>query len=226
MRRRNPQKLEISIAEDLLMFSTFKKKISKLMNPMSIAIRTCLIADLSLKGMIHLNDENILIVNEKARKKEQEDVWAQITEMVAITRVTLPRFIKLINGEIYKKSHYYLRKIRKRLLEFMANKNLISFKTKNKIFYEIKITKEMQTDCISRLTEYLKSEQKNLHFDMVLIALEYSNIIAYVMPYLDQREQEELSLKMGYIKRKAENRAVDDSDDVIFECIRYLLKDR
>lgn len=225
-RRYTPETVKrFLISEELFIFASFKKKISKILNPLSIAVRVSLLADLAIQDIIRLNDKDQIVLTSNHLKQMPLEPLTTMISIISQCQITIPRFIKLTNGEIFNKSHFFIRKVRKRILESLQKRSILQFKSG--INYNIKVTNEVRESCIQRISEYIRNDENaDINWEVLLLALEYSNILPDLLICLDISVQKKIMFKINQIKKKVSQKTYAEKDEAVYMCLEYFIKDK
>lgn len=228
IRRRNINRslkpLSFTLAEELMILSSLRKKIYKFFDPLSVAIRACLLADLNLQNVIGIKDYSkgyIMVRNSKILNNELLD---DVVYRIKLVNADAKKMVKLLNGESYKKSEFFLKKVRKRILRDLENKSVLKFE--NKFYYKIYVNDKVKDEIIDRLVEYINGHEIEIRNDMLLIALEYTGCLGIVFGGHSNTIFEKIKDRLLKLKRNLRGKCFIGEDYIIiYELMKFLLKD-
>lgn len=206
------------ISEELMILSSVKKKIHKLLDPLSVSVRACLLADLCYQHLITIQNEHIVARNNvQSSSKILDDIMYRISIHRADTR----KWIKLLNGESYKHAHLYLRKVRKKILLSLEQKNAVKFE--DRLYYKTEVNKDIKEKIIDRLVDYIDGRQPDVRNDMLLVSLEYSGCLGIVFGGCTGKVFDKLRNRLHELKKWLKHKYLYGEDNrIIYELMKYM----
>lgn len=209
-RRNSP---EYSVSENLLILCAYKKKILKYFSPLSVAIRICLLCDLFFLKKINYKNKKIILENNKFLEINNfNKIYNQILFCIQNNEnYSLKKIMNFINGENFKKSNFFVKKIRKQILNNLFNKKLLNY-DEDKFYFKIK--SDFKEEIFNKILLNL-DEQKN---EILLVCLKYCNLLKEILITLNPENQNLILTKLKQIKKRKKENFID-------ECIFYLLQE-
>ncbi|ELQ76338.1 Golgi protein [Trachipleistophora hominis] len=121
---------KFTLTEELMILSSLRKKIYKILDPLSVAIRACILADLNYQNIITMDyKKGCVVVKDTITGNVLDNpLMDDVVYRIGLYKTSVSKWIRLLNGESYKRSEYYLKKVRKRVLVGLQNKKAVKFR--------------------------------------------------------------------------------------------------
>lgn len=215
---------KFTITEELMILASLRKKIYKILDPLSVAIRACILADLNYQNIITM-DYNKGCVVVKGNSVLDNSLMDDVAYRIGLYRASASKWVRLLNGESYKRSEFYLKKVRKRVLVELQSKNAVKFESK--FCYKVDVNRKVREELTDRLVMYVDDKGTNVRDDVLLVALEYSGCLGIVFSGCSKKFYERLKGKLVALRKSLKDRRfIGDDHCVMYEVMKFMFKDR